>query len=577
MLAKRATLALLALRALSAFASPLGSFTIQDSDLHVASNAICNDIESERELPLGPEAHLDDAVFVGIRTGLTDQFLGIPFALPPTGERRLQVPEPTRPYVGIHYVQEYGKSCPQQAITLPDGLDKQLIKDVGSVVNRLYEGLTPADEDFLVVGTFISLNWIFGGGFELGGTSILKPVLPVTRAILSFPRSIDLKQPVILVTVNYRLSAFGFLPGKEVKEEKVGNLGLQDQRLALKWVQTYIKEFGGDPTKVTIWGESAGAISVSLHMLMNNGNQEGLFRGAVMQSGGPIPVGDIEHGQQYYDFMVQKTGCSAANNTLDCLRRVPYSTFKRAMDESPNFFAYQGLVLAWLPRVDGVFLTEPPQYSVLRGHVSNVPVITGNCDDEGSLFALSTTNISTSAQLKDYVKLFMMPRATDKELDNLLLEYPDDQRAGCPFDTGFRNVLSPQFKRTAALQGDFVFHGPRRFFLKHRADKQNSWGFVSKRLKDVPFIGSAHATDLVNSWFSVSATGELKDYIIRFTNNLDPNGREGLGIPWPKWDPKKPQALIFQDSILSPLVIRDDNYRSSPLDYVGNLSLRYPI
>ena len=76
-------------------------------------------------------------------------------------------------------------------------------------------------------------------------------------------------------------------------------------------------------------------------MLVNNGNQEGLFRGAVMQSGGPIPVGDIEDGQKYYDLMVNKTGCSHQRDTLDCLRKVPYSTYKRAMDASPNFFAYQ--------------------------------------------------------------------------------------------------------------------------------------------------------------------------------------------------------------------------------------------
>ena len=112
-------------------------------------------------------------------------------------------------------------------------------------------------------------------------------------------------------------------------------------------------------------------------MLTNNGNQGGLFRGAIMQSGAPIPVGDIENGQQYYDYMVDRTGCSNATDKLDCLRTVTYPTFKKAMDESPNFFAYQGLKLAWLPRVDGVFLTEPPLISVLRGHVSNVPMISG--------------------------------------------------------------------------------------------------------------------------------------------------------------------------------------------------------
>jgi acetylcholinesterase len=76
-------------------------------------------------------------------------------------------------------------------------------------------------------------------------------------------------------------------------------------------------------------------------MLTNNGNQEGLFRAAVMQSGGPIPVDGIENGQPYYDFMVKETGCTGAPSTLDCLRKVPYDTYKRAMDASPNFFAYQ--------------------------------------------------------------------------------------------------------------------------------------------------------------------------------------------------------------------------------------------
>ena len=82
-------------------------------------------------------------------------------------------------------------------------------------------------------------------------------------------------------------------------------------------------------------------MSVALHMLTNNGDQGRLFRGVIMQSGGPIPVGDIENGQQYYDFMVERTGCSNAEDTLDCLRKVPYPNFKEAMDESPNFFAYQ--------------------------------------------------------------------------------------------------------------------------------------------------------------------------------------------------------------------------------------------
>lgn len=89
------------------------------------------------------------------------------------------------------------------------------------------------------------------------------------------------------------------------------------------------------------WGESAGAISVALHMLTNDGNVEGLFRAGFMESGSPIPVGDMSHGQKYYDFIVNETGCSGASDSLQCLRGVDYSKFKSAMDATPALFTYQ--------------------------------------------------------------------------------------------------------------------------------------------------------------------------------------------------------------------------------------------
>jgi carboxylesterase type B len=248
------------------------------------------------------------------------------------------------------------------------------------------------------------------------------------------------------------------------------------------------------------------------------------------------------------------------------------------MDESPNMFAYQGLILAWLPRVDGVFLKEPPQHSVLRGHVSNVPMITGNCDDEGTLFAISSNNVSTNAQLKTYMKQFMMKNATNKELDLLLQYYPDDQSAGSPFGTGIKNVIG-QFKRIAALQGDFVFHGPRRLLLQSVAATQRSWGFIHKRGKDLPYVGAFHGSDLANSFAELpTEPSELMNHIIWFTNKLDPNGETGWPkVTWPQWDPRKPKALIFQDDVLSPRVIGDDNYRTAALEFMRNISIIHPI
>jgi carboxylesterase type B len=83
-------------------------------------------------------------------------------------------------------------------------------------------------------------------------------------------------------------------------------------------------------------------------MVFNNGNNEGLFRAAIMQSGGPAPCGDIEHGQVFYDFMVKETGCQGASDTLECLRKVPYDTYKRATDAAPGLVSYRVRVSAYL-------------------------------------------------------------------------------------------------------------------------------------------------------------------------------------------------------------------------------------
>jgi len=169
-----------------------------------------------------------------------------------------------------------------------------------------------------------------------------------------------------------------------------------------------------------------------------------------------------------------------------------------------------------------------------------------------------------------------MPSASQREVDDLLEYYPEDPAAGCPFNTGPNNKLSQSYKRIAAIQGDIVFHGPRRLLLKYRADKQDSWAFIHKRFKWLPFVGAAHGTDLANLFGQDSfGQGDLVDYIIYFTRNLDPNGNQP--IRWPKYDLQDPKALIFQDDPLLPVVIENDDYRIEPLNFVLNLSLSHPM
>ncbi|KAJ7289382.1 Alpha/Beta hydrolase protein [Mycena rebaudengoi] len=524
-----------------------------------------------------PTVVLDDGTFIGkASTPDTHSFLNVPFALPPVGDLRFRLPVKVPAYNGTHTVTAMGPACPQQVATIPilTGVIQTLF---GSLFDAVYSRIYPSAEDCLTLNiikpaTATSTSklpvvlWLFAGGFEFG-TPARYDGVPIVQ------RSIAMEQPIIYVSINYRVSAFGFLGGKEVREAGVGNLGLHDQREALRWLQNYITEFGGDPTKVTIWGESAGAISVALQMLTNGGDTEGLFRAGYMQSGSPVPVGPIENGQKYYDALVEQAGCTGTPDTLACLRTVPYEKLKHAQDVSPFFLSYQSLVLAWLPREDGVFLTDNPQRLVQQGKVANVPFITGDCDDEGTIFSLSTLNVTTDAHFAEYLGNVWAPqagRSREDVVSALSKAYPSDLSSGSPYDSGIFQFLSPQYKRLASFQGDAVFQAPRRFFQQTLSGKQDQWAYLYKRGKAIPFLGSYHTADVSN----VYKKGELTDYLVNFVTNLDPNGPT---VPaWPQYTTENPNLMTLVDGSIA-TKITQDTFRAEAIQVLTNISLEFPI
>ncbi|KIJ12829.1 hypothetical protein PAXINDRAFT_117796 [Paxillus involutus ATCC 200175] len=526
--------------------------------------------------PLGerssPTVTLDSATVTGLSSGSVNEFLGIPFAQPPTGSLRLQLPQVLPPYNASFSATAYGPACPQQAteLSVPSGLPAETL-DYLSVFN---DSGTPSAEDCLTLNVIAPADatpdsqlpvvvFIYGGGFETGGTSQYNGTVIVEKAI-------SLGVPAVYVSMNYRLNGFGFLASQEVKDAGISNLGLRDQRLALYWVHRYICAFGGDPTKVTIWGQSAGAMSVGLQMVTNGGNPDGLFRAAFMESGSPLPLGDISLGQKYYDAIVSETGCSNVSDTLQCLREVPYETFLDAVNQSPGSFSNQSLLSTWQPFVDGVFLTDNPQKLVQQGSVAEVPFASGDCDDEGTLYSLfAILNITTDIQLEEYIQTYLFPDATSTTIQELMQYYPANITQGSPFDTGVLNALTPQFKRIAAFQGDAVFQAPRRFFLQNRSGKQPLWTYVSKRLKTIPFLGSFHGSDVYN----VYGGQDMASYLVRFVSNLDPNG--GTDLYWPQYTSAEPTMLEFLDGSV-PQALTQDTYRVEAMEFVTNLTLAYP-
>lgn len=250
------------------------------------------------------------ATIIGSTSGSVESFNGIPFAKPPTGSLRLKPPQPLSTSLGTIDGTGTAKACPQFYFSL-DASDFPT-NVLGELLDTpLFQTVTDAGEDCLTInvmrpsGTNSSSNlpvlfWIFGGGFELGSTQMYNGASLVADSVAQ-------GKPIVFVAVNYRVGGFGFLPGKEILADGSANLGLLDQRLGMEWTADNIAAFGGDPTKVTIWGESAGAISVLDQMALYDGDisykGKPLFRGAIMDSGSIVPADPVDcpKGQTVYN------------------------------------------------------------------------------------------------------------------------------------------------------------------------------------------------------------------------------------------------------------------------------------
>ncbi|KAJ7894852.1 carotenoid ester lipase precursor [Mycena olivaceomarginata] len=521
-----------------------------------------------------PIVSLDYGTFQGAADGNLTKFLGIPFARPTA---RFDIPRRPLPLRGLQNATAFGPACPQQALEpVPGFTSNRTFISEACLTLDVFAPAAAHPHSKLPV-----LVWIYGGGFEIGGTSDTD-VRPTVE------RSIYLGEPVLIVVPNYRLNAFGFLAGKEVSVVGLTNLGLRDQIFALEWVQKHVAAFGGDPERVVLGGVSAGAVSTSLLLLKNKQNSARLFRGAFMVSGAPWPAPTVTEGQPFYNELVAANNCTSAPNTLDCLRRIPFDAFMATVNSTPNLFSYRSLSLVWRPRVDGDVVVRNTFESMAQGEFAKIPIMSGNVDDEGTLFALSSTNVTTDSEFHDYVQSNYLAAGTPEEVAKIVELYPQNPTLGAPFGTGSANEITPEFKRIAAFEGDFLFIGIRRFLLQHASKTQNTWSWLSKRGKSTPIRGAVHTSD-VPLFFptnSTSATDTVGvDSLINFLNTLDPNvsgapepsvySRSNSTVFWPKWQTPSAEGSTSLLTFSDPGVINvtADNFRAEQIDYLNSLHL----
>jgi para-nitrobenzyl esterase len=320
-----------------------------------------------------PIVRTDDGFVRGAAGSGVDSFLGVPYAAPPTGNLRWRPPQPAAAWTGVRDATQFGPSCPQ------------------STVNNPYLPPGPISENCLYLNVYTPasgsssgrpvLVWIHGGGLTVDGAR-------------NYDGTKLAADGTVVVTINYRLGALGFLAHPALASRPggaAGNYGLMDQQAALRWVQRNIAQFGGDPRNVTIAGQSAGGLSV-LAQLVSPGAR-GLFQRAIVQSGAfalnQRPLAKAEAAGEKFATAV---GC--ANQTAQCLRSA-------AVSDLVNDFGVE------IPGVvDGSVLTQPIGTAIAHGQFARVPVINGITHDEELIFVAGLgltvsqgTNIPLAAPL----------------------------------------------------------------------------------------------------------------------------------------------------------------------------------
>lgn len=424
-------------------------------------------------------------------------YKGIPFAAPPVGDLRWKAPQPVIPWEGILETTEFGPN-PVQAGA--EGSEDCLYLNVWTPARR------PSDKLPVLV-------WIYGGGFAGGSSSYYDGERLASKGI-------------VLVTINYRVGRLGFFAHPELSAETPqhtsGNYGLLDQIAALKWVQSNIPKFGGDPGKVTIFGESAGGISVS--MLCASPLAKGLFRGAISQSGGSFGP----YRATSYPGENMKLLSKSEQEGLEYAERCGVADIAglRALDVS--HFNKPGMMTggAW-PVVDGYVIPDDQYRLYENGSYNDVAILVGYNSDEGASFTRERDPKAFTAGVE---------KRFGPYTEALLKAYP----------VGENDV--PKTARDLMRDAAFGWHTWSWACLQAKTGKAPVYLYYFDQHPDYPEgspqygYGSPHGQDVNFVFGSIRNPQNDSDmalseimmrYWTNFTKNLDPN--VGEDVPqWPR-------------------------------------------
>lgn len=453
-------------------------------------------------------------------------YKGIPFAAPPTGELRWKAPQPVVPWDGVKDATNYGPGPIQGS-----GHETAEFSEDCLYLNVWTPAKTTKDKLPVLV-------WIYGGGFSMGSSAFNDG-------------SALAEKGVVLVSMNYRVGQLGFMAHPELSAENPegvsGNYGILDQIAALKWIQENIASFGGDPAKVTIFGESAGGISVS--MLCASPLAKGLFRGAISQSGGSFGPPRVDP----YPGENMKPLAAAEQSGVEFAERLGAKSIAdlRAMGPEKLGIPFALAGGAW-PVVDGYVIPDDQFKMYEAGQFNDVDILVGYNSDEGASFSFGGNSaVAHKASVEERYGPFA---------EALLKAYPVE--GDVVTKTGRDLARDASFGwhtwSWARLQSEKGNSNVYLYYFDQHPDYPEGspkYGAGSPHGQDVDFVFKALKREEVDTDFELSEI--MATYWTNFAKYGNPNGE---GVPeWPEFTKDNHVTMVLKGDSPYPSSVPDED------------------
>ncbi|KAL4940834.1 Alpha/Beta hydrolase protein [Aspergillus oleicola] len=531
--------------------------------------------------PSGPQVEVLNGTYEGYHLPIQKQdvFLGMPYAQRPVETLRFQGPQSLNTtWPGVRPAKEYGDVCMQYTADPGYPMSEDCLS-----LNVIRPSNSNGSEKLPVA------VWIHGGGLYSGSSYATNLTNFVSQGVAS-------GNPFVAVSINYRLTAFGFLWGSdELVANGSANNGLRDQRLALTWIQENIGFFGGDPNRVTIFGQSGGGLSVGKQLIAYGGRDDGLFHAAIMQSGGmaekwPYNIQDPEvYTKDLYLNLTTTTGCADNSSPLECLRALPVESLSAALNYTDTpVFSSTGLG-PWITQVDGDFLMDGPTESLEKGHFVNVPIMYTTTTDEATVY-MYADQVDTDADFRAFISAGGPDEKTASKIAKM---YPED--LGLP--AGWKpmeeeiDTYGAHWKQAVTFHTDVTETSSRRRTVDTwvAAGGTAYAGRINILAPDASAsLGSHHAVELAYVFNNVDAAGNqaLEDMSLlmsrvwaSFVAHSDPNFHHVRGVPfWSPWNGSEAEDRIGHNFVFntdgtrnSSSYIELDDYRLEQTRYLNSL------